>query len=110
MSADPQPSTVDPNRSHPNDPPPEPVDPSKGSSPRQAPRYPTLPTAYPATGGQPGELKPDFALPGYQVLGQLGKGGMGVVYKARQLKADRLVALKMILASKHASLEERIRF
>ena len=46
----------------------------------------------------------------YELQGELGRGGMGVVYKARQTDLDRIVALKMILSSQFASEEEVRRF
>lgn len=49
-------------------------------------------------------------IPGYEVEAVLGRGGVGVVYKARHLKLNRYVALKMLLSGAYANPHELARF
>jgi WD40 repeat protein len=96
----------------------------------------TPPQAMP-TGDHPGETGPDVAhqpvipahrqmpvpvpaadtgeaswpgIPGYEILGKIASGGMGLVYKARQVSLNRIVALKMIRSGIGAMPDELTRF
>jgi serine/threonine protein kinase/WD40 repeat protein len=67
-------------------------------------QVPTIPQATPRPGWNPP------VIPGYEILNELGRGGMGIVYQAWQTGLHRLVALKMVLAGAHAGPEELARF
>ena len=51
-----------------------------------------------------------FIAPGFKILGELGRGGMGAVYKAWQVRLKRLVALKVIRADAYADTGAAARF
>jgi serine/threonine protein kinase len=67
-----------------------------------------LPPTEAAGSEQAGEPAPEF--PGHEVIGEIGRGGMGVVYKARDQKLGRFVAIKTIPQGRYATADQRNRF
>ena len=71
--------------------------PGAGEAPVQASAHPGACGAFPS-------------VEGYEITGRLGEGGMGVVWRARQLGTNRRVALKLLGAGRFASAKARMRF
>src|SRR5262249_24308891 len=75
-----------------------------GGAPPTGPYYPTRPEKAPAA------VRQARWVGDYELLGQIGEGGMGIIYKARQPRLQRLVALKMIRTDRLASPADVLRF
>jgi predicted Ser/Thr protein kinase len=84
------------------------ADPPPGETVALPPPDPSATLTSPAA--SPSAAAPPSAVGDYELLGELARGGMGVVFRARQRSANRLVALKMILGGQLAGAADRQRF
>ncbi len=81
-----------------------------GSGPGAADSPIPCPAVSPAENSSNGQDQPFPSIPGYEILDELGHGGMGVVYLAEHIALKRRVALKMILTGANARVQELKRF